>query len=342
MKKIKDLPTDFFEKIELSTLTCMTDKHVIKSKDYYIFSSDNNFRGIKKSSSEGGIPFFLTHKELFDSACLIYEKMYKSSPEYLYYFHDEAKMWNAFIVSGYDFDTINAYKDGFFENNMPIQVGDTNGFPAIGASNSYEMDENPAFFYVVTSPVDNRNTFLTIDNFRFRRAVDREVLLKAKKNNSFTQWMESFAHDKAETFLAAETKFKKLLKDLSVKEVEPQFFAPIVLDLYNKNRNIQSVKNDVELSRDIYKLYNNANGFVDKGRYYNGINWTIFVSFILRYTNFDLANGTSFPKEKIEELFSTKDSYQKFRDIFSKFINDSERFDQYAKNQLEDWLKLEL
>ena len=162
MEKIQNLPTNFFEKIELSTLNCMTDKYVIKSKDYHIFSSENNFRGIKKSSAKGNVPFFLTHKEVFDTACLIYEKMYKNSPEYLYYFHDEDKLWNAFIVSGYDFDTMNAYKNGDFGGNILIQVGDTEGFPAIGVSNSYEMDENPAFFYVVTSPVDNRNTFLTI------------------------------------------------------------------------------------------------------------------------------------------------------------------------------------
>ncbi|PWK28219.1 hypothetical protein LV89_01000 [Arcicella aurantiaca] len=85
MEKIQNLPIDFFEKIELSTLNCMTDKYVIKSKEYHIFSCENKFRGIKQSSNNGGIPFFMTHQELFDTACLIYEKMYQSPPEYLYY-----------------------------------------------------------------------------------------------------------------------------------------------------------------------------------------------------------------------------------------------------------------
>jgi hypothetical protein len=327
------LPENFFENIVLNTLDSRAGRFNVQSSKHYIFSIEDQYRGIKKSFIEGGLPFYFTHEETFNTACMIYERMYEKMPTSLYYFHNEEKTWNAFIV----LNELDIQEHFYHPFDKPI-IPENSYYPLIGALNGYGMDENPAFFLLISSPFETtRMSFLTLDSFRFLRDEDRLSCYKFKGDSVYEK-IEKFAIKRAYQFKHEEKKFKELLEKYQKINLEREYFMPIILDLYNLNRNSESVKNDDKLSRAILDLRNAANFHLRA--FGNTLNWTIFISFIVRYNSFELNSGI-FPKHEIESLFSKKKAYTKFTEMFSRFEVDEKNFETYAKHQVSDWEKIE-
>lgn len=305
----------------------------VQSGKHYIFSIEDEFKGIKKSLIEGDLPFYFTHEETFNTACMIYEKMYKKMPTSLYYFHNEEKTWNAFILLDDLKDHEHFYH--FFDKSITPK---NSYYQLIGAFNGYGMDENPAFFLLISSPFEtSRTSFLTLDSFRFLKDDDKLSCYKFKGNISPAKII-GFVEKRALQFEFEEKKFKELLEKYQKINLDRKYFMPIILDLYNLNRNSESVKNDNKLSKAILDLKDAANFPLQV--FYNNLNWTTFISFIVRYNSFKLNSGI-FPKHEIESLFAKKKAYTKFTDMFSKFEVDQKGFKTYANHQLSDWEKVE-
>lgn len=333
------LPASFFEKIVLHPLDNKAGKFNVQSDKHFVFSMEHNFRGIKKALKRQEHPFFFTHEESFNTACAIFKELYKKDPTSVYYFHHADKTWNGFVVTHEDLieETYGSYQLRF-----PIYESKYN--PLIGAFNGYGMDENPAFFMLISSPFDaKKSSFLTIDNFRFLNDDDKLSLYKAKdkvKPNTFNfdkKSLKSFIVRTAAQFKNEEDKFNNILKKYQKINLDKTYFMPIILDLYNQNRNSESVKNDPKLLKSILGLKNAAE---QQMRYSKTLNWGSLISFIVRFNEFSLESGI-FPKTDIESLFSKKKAYTKFLEIFKKFLDNQSRFENYANNQLADWLKIE-
>lgn len=199
---------------------------------------------------------------------------------------------------------------------------------------------------LISSPFDaNDSSFLTIDNFRFLYDVDKISLFKVKekdeeKNDIYhfnKNNLESFIKRTAQQFKNEEEIFYNILQNYQKINLDKTYFMPIILDLYNQNRNSESVKNDPKLLKSILGL---KNATEQQMRYSKTLNWGSLISFIVRFNEFSLESGI-FPKTDIESLFSKKKAYTKFLEIFKKFLDNQSRFENYANNQLADWLKIE-
>lgn len=280
------------------------------------------------------MPFYFTHEETFKIACDIYNKLYKKKPTNIHYFHDEEKTWNAFIVSN---DLTNEeYVFNLFDEPT-IKIHENSYYPLIGALNGYGMDENPAFFMMISSPFDTSKTsFLSLDSFRFLKEEDKSYYYKSK-GVIVEEKMQQFVERRALQFKNEENNFKILLKDYQKITLDREYFMPIILDLYNQNRNVESVKNDSKLLKSISDLRNAAEAHLRP--FDKNVNWATFISFIVRYNSFDLKSGI-FPKHEIESLFSKKKAYTKFIEMFGKFKVDKKSFNSYANNQVSDWEKV--
>ncbi len=329
------IPVDFFEKIELNTLDQRAGRFNVQSDEHFIFSIEDKYRGIKRTVKKIGHPFFFTHEETLDTACAIYKRLYKKDPTEVHYFHDEDKTWNGFVVSE---DLTNK---GVIQPSLVDQY-----YPLIGAFNGYGMDENPAFFMLISSPFGKekrRTSYLTIDSFRFLSSVEKECVYKEKASSKPTTYRfkpglyGEFIEKVTSQFKEEEEIFNSLLKTYQAIPLEEKYFMPIILDLYNKNRNTESVKNDDNLINSILKLKRAAEEHL---KFSNRLTWASFIGFIVRYNEFELVSGV-FPKADIESLFSKKKAYTKMREIFGKCLHDTVRFNNYAENQLAEWYKIE-
>lgn len=199
---------------------------------------------------------------------------------------------------------------------------------------------------LISSPFDKekrRTSYLTIDSFRFLSSVEKECVYKEKASSKPTTYRfksgryGEFVEKVISQFVREEKSFNKLLEIYQVIPLEEKYFMPIILDLYNKNRNTESVKNDDKLIRSILTLKLAAE---EQLAYSNKLTWASFIGFIVRYNEFELVSGV-FPKADIESLFSKKKAYTKMLEIFGKCLHNSVRFNNYAENQLADWLKIE-
>lgn len=337
MKPIEDLPKDFFENVTFYPLDHRAGKYNISTDDYFIFGFEDRFRGVKRAFNEDKLPFYLSHQETFNTTKQIFYELSGFEPDLLTEFHDKDKTWNAFIVthssfvkytqktkanSSYPlFDYVDAAEDEPFIN-----------FPLIGGFNNYSLDKNPAFFYLIGTPFQpDSGSLLTLDNFRFTKVEDKRPFVVDNRKAALDQLVKSIAV----RFKGARANFDKLLVKMTTQQILKEEFAPVVLDLYNRNRNPQSIRNDDGLRHRVKRLYINAANSVKKLEL---VPWTEFIRFIIRYNQFYFYEEILL--ESVEELFSRKDSYQKFETLFNRFLTDRPSYERYVNGQVIDWERI--
>lgn len=337
MQPISDLPKDLFENVTYHTLRNQAGKFNIRTEDHFLFGYEDKFRGVKKSFSEGQPPFYLSHSETFETTCKTFCGLFGVEPDLLTEFHDEAKTWNAFIVShsnmvSYEPEYSAQPVLGRLSQFADAQANSFVNFPLIGGFNSYGFDKNPAFFYLVGTPFRALSgSLLTLDNFRFTKDDEKLPFIVGNRSEALARLIDTLV----KRFGNARSAFDKLLAQMATQQVLETDFAPVVLDLYNRNRNPQSIQNDDRLRQRVRRLYIDAADSVKKR---NTVPWTEFIRFIVRYNQFFFHKEILL--ESIEELFSRKESYQKFDVLFRRFLNDPGAFIHYVDGQVSDWERI--
>lgn len=328
-----DLPANFFENVELFTLSHRGGKYNVDTKSLYIISHTFDYRGSKAAFGEDEPPFYLRHEESFEGACQLFSQLFDHEPDLFAWFENKEKTWNAFLVtsrrlylSGDDDQTAYLAQENRFRSYF-------NYFPVIGSINSYGQGENPGFYYLVATPFrQGTGSFLTLANFRFQRESDKLPFItfdpyKRQKALSQTITQVSQAFDKAER------EFNALLDQMANGYIARELFMPVVLDLYDKNRNAESVANDSRLQRFIHYLAQSTNDFLPIHQAV--LPWTDLIQFIIRNNEVDLDRGLRV--DEVEELFSRKWAYAKFIELFKKFLKDTAAYERYIKKQFDDW-----
>ena len=346
MKTISSLPKDFFEPVSFYPLDHRAGKFNISTDNYFVFGHEDKFRGIKKAFDVDKPPFYLLHEETFKVAKNVFWKLFNAEPDLLTVFHDVDKTWNAFIIgSSKDVQYEQEDKHNEFSDLMQLKSVDERTdeaailnkdflhFPLIGGFNNYGFDKTPAFFYLIATPFgESSGSVLAVDNFRFSKDEEKLPFVLADRQNALDQLVKNIA----KRFEAAQLDFEQLLESISGKKVIGNIFAPVVLDLYNRNRNLQSILNDDQLRHRVKRLYLDAKKFTDKRI---EISWSEFIHFIVRYNQFYFEKTLLL--EGVEELFSRKDSYRKFDRLFRQFLIEPDRFSPYVDNQVSDWKRIE-
>lgn len=335
MRPIQSLPKDFFEPITFHPLDHRAGRFNVSTKEYYIFNHEDGYRGIKKAFDEKSEPFFLRHEEAFKGACHIFREQFGHEPDLVQWYHDENKTWNAFLVTSQTMKQKAMNKEATL---FPTEARDEfRTFPLIGAFNGYSINDHPAFFLIVSTPFEEeRGSFLTLDAFRFQSHDDRKLFVGQSPADR-KKHLAALSKRIAGGFNLAKNHFDDLIERMRQRTIIKEFFAPVVLDLYNMNRNLESVRNDEELRGRIRKLFTQSENSLFRFR--NAVPWTEFIHFIIRYNDYSIGTH-SLPLSQVEELFSVKRSYQKFERLFDVFFHDDRRFVQYVDDQMGDWEKV--
>lgn len=331
-------PANFFEPISYHSLAHRAGKFNVDSTQFYVFNHDDQFRGFKSAYSQGYPPFFLYHREVFDGACQIFKNLFGHEPDLLRFFSNEQKTWNAFLVTSqqvakFDYEIT---EDLFGEKQLRQSLDKKDRqpfrhFPLIGGFNDYAYEQNPAFFYLIATPFRQTTaSFLTVDNFRFLQDLDKRPFTEPGINRAAL--LQSTCQRVTVSFRKERDKFEKLLTEMASNRIKTDYFAPVVLDLYNRNRNTESVRNDDTLRASLRYLYQQADNF-SYGQ--SSLLWSDFIHFIIRHNEFNL--DQDWLLKRIEELFAEKRSYKKFNDLFTKFLGDNARYNRYVIDQLTDW-----
>lgn len=154
---------------------------------------------------------------------------------------------------------------------------------------------------------------------------------------------DEICYDIAKKFAESQDDFNELMAKMSAESIDREYFAPVVLDIYDRNRNLESIRNDSDLRNRVKILFRDAEEFVegksnDFYREITPLEWTEFIYFILRYNHFDFEHEPRL--EKVEELFSKKDAYRKFVKLFKNFLNNKNAYHRYVANQVDDWERI--
>ena len=302
MQPIDDLNYGFFEDVTLHPLRNIADLSIITSDDYFVFGHGHKFKGIKKVYENEKLPFYLLHEETFDIAKRVFKNLFGHEPDQVKVYHNDEKTWNAFIVGSKALTK----DEGTQYTNSPFtfeEAGSFTHFPLIGGINNYDLDRNPAFFYLIATPFKKaQGSLLTLDNFRFHREDDKKIFFSQSREHALSDTIISISRQ----FEEAAARFDTLLKSIAHHSIPSEAFAPVVLDLYDRNRNPESIRNDERLRSRVKRLFNDAK---INHRRYPETSWTEFIHFITRYNQFDLNRGL--PLESVEELFSKKEAYRK-------------------------------
>jgi len=332
MNSIDSLPPDFFEDVTLHKLDHRAGRYNITTDQYYVFGYQDQFRGIKKAYNDDSPPFYLLHKETFEVTRRVFENLFGYPPDQVKVYHDENKTWNAFIVGS---SALTRYEQSaaFEPENTFAKAAPFVHFPLIGGINNYDLDKNPAFFYLIATPFQkDYGSVLTLDNFRFQKEEDKSLLFSTNRDYSLFALSDIIAKQ----FKKSEREFNDLLNSIQNQRINSWEFAPVVLDLYNKNRNPESILIDNTLRQRVRKLHMDAQKHL---RRQHEVPWTEFIHFITRYNQFELYKGLQL--ESVEELFSKKEAFQKFDKAFRVFLEYPERFTSYVQSQVNDWQRIE-
>ena len=338
MQPISSLPADFFENVTFHTLDHRAGKFNVSTDEYFVFGYEDKFRGTKQAFDVDKPPFYLLHSETFTIVKEVFAGLFSKKPDLLTVFYDENKIWNAFIVGHSDFvkydqpnPRINQQADLFAYNSETDRQ--FQHFPLIGGVNSYGFDKNPAFFYLIATPFHkDSGSLLTLDNYRFTKDEEKWPFVEGDRDTARAELILRVI----KKFREAESDFEQMLGKMSLKYIRSDEFAPVVLDLYNRNRNPQSIRNDDLLRRRVKRLYLDAKSFT---RRRTSVPWTEFMHFIVQYNQFYF--DKSLLLEGVEELFSKKESYRKFDRIFQQFVTDPDRFQSYVDDQVREWKRIE-
>lgn len=347
------LPTNFFEYVTYDSLNHQASYDKVRTLDYFVFNCGAGFRGFKATYLNEVLPFFLFHEEVFWGACQVFENLFKHKPNLIRFFHDDEKTWNAFLVTSQQLalteepseedltivdrepDIYGGWRPDFpFPPPKAANFGfgkEFKHFPLIGAVNDYGYDKTPAFFYLVATPFrQSKASFLTLANFRFLKDADK--LPFARYGTDRRGEMARICRDVSRQFKREQQHFDQLLGTMSNRVIDNQFFGPVVLDLYNRNRNLESIRNDATLRNAICATYDQASEF---SRLTPKLLWSDFINFIIRYNEFDLEEA--WLHSRIVELFKEKRSFKKFEEVFGKFLHNNTRYQTYINDQQSTW-----
>ena len=352
MYEKEDLESLFFEPTISQLRAISNDDNIISSARHKLISHDKSFLGIKKKKYlESKEIFVLNHEQAFDLGKLLFNKIADVEESDLRYFHSEDLSWVAFlfsfIKSGNEevlsnsqeeilqelIEKDNTQKDADNnphrrENAEALNMPDNIDF-VIGVNSGYNDEDIPTF-YLVLKHEDGINPFLlTIDSYKFSFEEIEDYL----NHSCDLKVLKSIIEKKvASKFLYQLKAFVSLYQLMSEILIGKEDFVPVCLDLYNLNRSLTSLKNDKNLKRRVESLIRNGEGFISA--FTSDTNCSIFIDFIIR-NNYVNLESIVINRDRVEELFMQKRSYQKVESIFPSFRKSHKNFQDYLEDQKE-------
>lgn len=365
-KRSKKLPKkeDLFFELTISPFKSISIKgNVVITDNRKVISNETVeppvFLGVRPCiiyNDKGDKDIFLTtHKQAYTLAKALYQSITGVAANHDYYNHNESLNHAFFLVSNNtsdvsiaDIDTENPEKQNvlaFIEKGAKKSSTKESQKPfnplsdfelIIGVQNYYDGNDEITFYFIVSHKGYSKGSYLTVGSFKFSEEIKKRFIRSEWDINILTREIQSVATSKAISEIGS-------FKGMYTRFFEEKWIGlkteliPVCLDVLDYNREVQSVKVDRKLVKEIKNARESVIAFrgeVSKSR----ADFAMLIDFVIYNNHFDLYDD-SMSLQKVEQICVQKKSYSV---IFNRVLNvfnkaDKKALSEYLKGQCDSY-----
>jgi hypothetical protein len=243
-----------------------------------------------------------------------------------------------------------AWEQALWEGTEPF-AQELAGFePALAFTNGFDYDDELLFYVLVTLPETTkpaqiwdweegskipqpRRPVLVLKSGRFR--AEHIKKLHALKGKELLDGARMILPELAQLFRHELVEFANHYYHLRHTPVNPAALMPVILDLYNSNRNLSSIRLDRTLRNTVRQRVKIARRFFDS---YNR-DLASLVRFLMYADAFDPAR---FDRRAAEAALSQRDAYRNLYNRLSiRTVSDTRRLEDYLDSQMRAYHAVE-
>ncbi len=304
-----------------SPMRALIENNIIASKEHLCLSYEKNFLGVKPVKEHRTMAsFYVDYKPLIKTLKYVSEELGIAQSELN--FASEQLSWAAMIKGDYQGEQLSLTK-----NLEPIKNNDSRFVPAIAAVNGYDYDDRFSFYLLVVSKKGIDDGLLTIDRYNVAGKLKEQLLNSQSAEEKAVLFSSEIGAVISKKFKASLDNFWKdeeKLREISCNQDE---LTAITLDIYDKNRVVNSINSDSRLRRSIQSLVQQAD------KYYEGYdNCQALLSFIASEDPF---YQTEMERSNLEYLFQIRDAYRTVRERLLKGNDTPLKMKAYINMQVE-------
>jgi len=332
---------ELFFTVEKSPLRAIIDNSMVTPDNYIVLHRQQQFLGIKPKEKEEQDVFFIEHNLAYQCGKVLAESL---SPTLVHNmsFSNDLKNQAFIFIGENDFDT---RQDSFLpaheleEKNIfdiydraTLQQLKRYGFkPTIAIENGYDYNDRVMFYLLVGLPLSaRRNGYLTISKYKFQKQTIKNILAGGAKELVIDD-VKKHSVGKFRSDLKA---FVNRYKQLNQIHLDPKSLTAITLDVFNKNRNLETLKSDGNLLRDIQLFTEKAMSFFKGSTQASEI-----LNFIIRYHYLDLDHSTV-SEHNIRDVLIEKKAYARLKRIYSGKNEQEQERAKYFSHQMDAFQKI--
>lgn len=344
------LNTDlFFEPTKSGFQSISKNGKVVSSKDRKLISNDNVnpavFLGVRKCMVNHSNPasnsdiFLVTHQQAYILAQTLYELISNIEPTWVYHSNTLSMDWALCLVSSsISIRCIHTSNDeaGNIADYLycKSEISVLNKFDLIiGVQNGYDNDDEITFYAVIKHKEYDRGNYLTIGSYKFSDGVKLDFINNQYEINILIEDLKNYA---AREFKKEIEAFKGLYAHLY--EVNwaaiANDFIPVNLDIFNINRSIESIKNDISLQKEIRSRIENCKSFLGMSINRGRNDFAMLLDYVIFNNHFDLMAFQN-NRKKTEQIFVQKRTYKTIKQRIMNVIESDRKIVNYTDDQHE-------
>lgn len=239
-----------------------------------------------------------------------------------------------------------AWEQALWDGNEPFAQELARFQPALAFTNGFEYDDELVFYVLVTMPETTepeelwespatpakhqpRRPVLVLKTGRFRAAYIEQ--LHKLTGAELLAGARAALPELAKGFRKELYEFANHYYQLRQKRVDPAALMPVMLDLYNTNRNVSSIRLDASLRSHVKRRVRAARSFFAAQE--NDL--ASLVRFLMYEDAFDPAR---FDRKAAEDVLSQRDAYRNLKNrLSSKTLENTQRLKAHLDSQVNDY-----
>ncbi len=324
--------------IYISPFQAICGNKIMPVKHHMAVCSENSLLGVRSQDKE---EFVINHMNAYLLAESLYNSIYQSGIAHICYL-SESKNWMASIIGEPKYKTNGHFAElpsDVFITDRPkstiLKDLFTFGFkPAIGVVNGFDYNDDLGFYLLLepsTASTKDDMHLMTLDAFKFS-PLDLQALVKISDIDEQLEKARNILLGKAvNKFQETLEAFIQVYEKLSCWQTQADHLTAICLDVFNKNRNIESVKADTQLSKELSTFINKAETY-----FRNANQMSDLVQFIIRYHDVDFS-AKNLDRNKVEQIFVKKKSYGKIVRVLGEMKPTQKSYHDYLESQLSSY-----
>lgn len=310
---LQKIPTyDLFFKVNESPLRAIIENTMVLPERYKVLHENTRFLGIKEIEKETQKAFFVEHSHAYKCARVLAESISSNINQDRSYKNDLNNKAFIFLGSGNNTETRQLPKDslfGDFDKHLIEQLRRYGFSPAIAVQNGYDYLDRTTFYLLAELAIsESVFGYLTIAKYKFGNNTIYDALKNPLKKEDYC--ILDIKENGVPFFLKELRKFFETYESLYNIQANSEQLIAVALDIFNKNRNLESLKSDVNLADEMRKFISSARAYFDRKE-----NLAHLINFIARlhYIDFSLSQITP---SLLHDVLTEKKAYSNLPRIF--------------------------